>query len=143
MQTVHSVREIKQEREQMVLMQMQSEIQKAVERIGQIEQMRFQALENYSQRMRAGERLDALELELSSNHITSLDRMQREAQQLLEQAKQTALEQGKVVAAAGRQVKITEKLRETQQTRHKHEMSKIEQNALDEIVCANFARQMS
>ncbi len=143
LQTVHNVREMRQEKEQMILTQLRNDVQQAAERVAQIEQTRLRAIENYTEKLGKGESLNALELELTSNHISNLDRLQREAAQFLEQAKRTAAAQSINVAAAGRAVKITEKLRETQQIRHQNETQKNEQNALDEIVCANFARQMS
>ncbi len=143
LQTVHNVREMRQEKEQMILMQKRSEVERAAERVAQIEKTRLQSIEKYTRRLSSGERLDAMELELSANHIASLDRLQREAQIALEQAEQIASEQSKRVAAVGREVKITEKLRETQQLRHKNEVARNEQNALDEIVSANFAGRIS
>lgn len=143
LQTVHNVREMRQEKEQMRLMQLQTDVNKAAERVREIQQMRLQAVENYVAKLNKFGALDALELELSSKHLSSLDRTESEAQKFYEQTKQIAAEQSRRLAAATREVKITEKLRETQQQRHAVEMSKTEQITLDEIVCANFARQMS
>ncbi len=143
LQTVHHVREMREEKEQMILMRMQHDVHQAAEQVREIERLRQQAIENYTARIRAGERLDAFDLEACSNHISTLDRFRREAQTILEQTKLIAQSQSLNVAAAGRAVKITEKLRETQQTRYKLESAKVEQTALDEIVSANFARQMS
>jgi len=142
LQTVHNVREMREEKEQMILMRMQNDVDQAAERVAQIEQMRLQAIENYTARLSSGKPLDAFDLEACSNHLSTLDRFQREAQAMLEQTKQIAAGQSVNVAAAGRAVKITEKLRETQQTRYKVESAKVEQTALDEIVSANFARRM-
>lgn len=143
LQAVHNVREMKQEKEQLILSEMQAEAVKAADRIKEIEQLRAKAIENYARRLAIGTTIDPFELELNSNHISALDRMQQEAQKALEAKKQACLHQSKTVEAATRQVKITNRLRETQQTRHKLEASRQEQNALDELVSANFARQMS
>lgn len=143
LQTVHTVREMKQEKEELILGEMQAEAAKAAARVHEIEQMRFKAIESYAHRLERGETIDPFELELNSNHISALDRLQREAQQFLETKKQACLQQGKTLAAATREVKITNRLRETQQLRHRLEAARQEQNALDELVSANYARRMS
>ena len=83
LQTVHNVREMRQEREQMTLAEMQSEVNLAAERIAQIEKMRFEAVEKYTQRLRAGEVLNATEMELNTKYFSSLDGLQREAEKIL------------------------------------------------------------
>ena len=143
LQTVHNVREMRQEKEQMILMQLQTDVQKAAERVREIQQMRLSAVENYVAKLNKFGALDVMELELSSKHLSSLDQTESEAQKFYEQTKQIAAAQSQRLAAATREVKITEKLRETQHQRHAVEASKTEQITLDEIVCANFARQMS
>ena len=143
MQTVHNVREMRQETEHQVLSQLLSETEKASERVRQIEQMRHQAIENYTLRLQAGASINAYELEMSSNHISTLDRLIREAREVVEQSKQACTKQRETLAAATRAVKITNRLRETQVSRHKSEADRQEQTAIDELVSANFARQMT
>ncbi len=143
LQTVHNVREMKQEKEHQVLSQLQHEAEKAAEKIRQIEQMRQEAIEKYSLRMQAGQSINVFELEMNSNHLSTLDRLIREAHEVLEQKKLACSKQSENVASATRAVKITSRLRETQVLRHKSEMDRHEQNAMDELVSANFARQMT
>jgi flagellar export protein FliJ len=143
LQTVHNVREMKQEKEEFILGELQMEAAKAAQFVSEVEQMRFKAIDNYASRLQSGAALDAFELELNSNHIAALDRLRREAQNALEIKKQACLQQSKTVAAAMREVKITDRLRENQQSRHRLEFDRYEQNALDELVSANFARRMS
>ena len=142
LQTVHNVRELRQEKEELVFSQMQAEATRAAERIRQIEKMRFDALENYTQRLKAGEVICAVELEMNSNHFASLDRLQREAEKVLEEKKRACNTQSQKLAAAVREVKITNRLRETQAAKHKLELDRQEQINLDEIVSANFARRL-
>lgn len=142
LQTVHSVREMRQEKEELVFSQMQSEANAAAERIAHIEKMRFEAIEKYTQKLKAGEFVCAKELEMNSNHFASLDRLQREAEKVLEDKKRACDAQSRKLAAAVREVKITNRLRETQAVRHKLELDRQEQTNLDEIVSANFARRL-
>lgn len=142
LQTVHSVREMRQEKEELVFSQMQAEAERAAERILQIERMRFDALESYTRRLKAGVVINAAELEMNSNHFASLDRLQREAEKCLNEKKQACSAQSRKLAAAVREVKITNRLRETQVAKHKLEADREEQINLDEIVSANFARRL-
>ncbi|MCY7345026.1 MAG: flagellar export protein FliJ [Pyrinomonadaceae bacterium] len=143
LQTIHSVREMRQEKEEFVLSQMQAEAIKTAGRIRQIEEARQAAIENYNTSLKRGEAMNIGEMELETAHIASLDRQRRQTQELLEQQNQSCLRQKTTLAAAAREVKVTEKLRETQQTRHRTELDRHEQNALDEMVSANYARKMS
>ncbi len=143
LQTVHNVREMRQEKEEFVLSQLQAEANKAAERIKEIEQMQQQAMENYAKTLRRGEAMNIAEMEMETNHIAALDRSKRQAQELLEQQRQSCNNQKLILAAATREVKVTQKLRDTQQQRHRAELDHHEQNALDEIVSANYARKMS
>ncbi len=143
LQTVHNVREMKQDKELQILSELQNEAAKAAEQVTEIENLRERAIENYSRRLEAGEQIAAFELELNSNHLSALDRLIREAVQILEAKKQACAQQGKTVAAATQQVKITNQLHDNQKQKHQLEVSRYEQNALDELVSANFARRMS
>ena len=79
---------------------------------------------------------------MSSNHFASLDRLQREAEKVLNDKKLACNTQSQKLAAAVREVKITNRLRETQVAKHKLEIDRQEQINLDEIVSANFARRL-
>lgn len=143
LQAVHNVREMKQERELLVLSELQAEAEKAAARVGEIEELRGKAIEDYARRLENGAAIDPYELELSSNHITSLDRLQQEAQKNLEKRKQACLRQTKTVEVAAREVKITNRLRENQHAKHQADIARREQNALDELISANYARRMA
>ena len=86
--------------------------------------------------------MNAYEMELNTNHIAALDRSIREAKAVIEQKKQARAEQTQIVAAASREVKVTERLRETQKARHALELDRREQTAMDELVSANYSRKM-
>ncbi len=143
LQTVHNVREMREEKEHIVLTQMQNEVEKAVDRIRQIEQMRQDAIEKYTSRLQSGQTINVFELEMNSNHISALGKNRRDAEAFLEQKKMACSKQSETVAAATRAVKITNRLRETQASRHKTESDRQEQTAIDELVSANFARKMT
>ncbi|MEQ1644604.1 MAG: hypothetical protein ABL959_14240, partial [Pyrinomonadaceae bacterium] len=112
--TVHKVREIRQEKESITLAELQMEAEKAAVRVAEIESLRHEAMENYLRRLTSGDQLSASELELNSNHFASLDRLQKEAEAELKVRKQACLQQIGLVSEAMRDVKITDKLREAQ-----------------------------
>ena len=140
--SVHKVRGIKQDRESVILSELRTEAERAAAGVAHIELMRHSAIEKYTQRIAAGERLDALEMELSSKHFASLDRLQRDAEAVLAQRKKACEIQIAVVTEAMRSVKITENLRDTQEARHRREHERQEQNSVDELVSTNFARRI-
>lgn len=140
--SVHKVREIKQDRESAILSDLRAEADRAAERVAHIEAMRHDAIENYTLRIAAGERLDALEMELSSKHFASLDRLQKDAEAVLAQRRKACEIQIEALTEAMRSVKITENLRETQRARHRQEYERHEQNGVDELVSTNFARRI-
>jgi flagellar export protein FliJ len=142
LQTVHNVREMRQEKEESRLAEMLAEVNRAAERIAQIEKMRFEAIEKYTERLRAGGFLNATEMELNTKYFNSLDNLQREAEKVLAEKNRACDEQRAKLAAAAREVKITDKLREQQFLRHQLEAEKHQKNALGEIVSAGFARQL-
>ncbi len=140
--SVHKVREITKERESVLLGELRSEADRAALRISHIESMRQEAIKKYTSRIANGERLDAMEMELSSKHFASLDRLQREAEKALVQKQHACDLQVVAVAEAMREVKITENIRETQRVRHQTEFEKQEQNNVDEMVTTGFARRL-
>lgn len=142
LQTVHNVREMKQEREEMTLAERLNDVTLASERIKQIEKMRFDAIEAYTERLRSGEFLNPTEMELNTKYFNSLDNLQREAEKDLAEKNQACTEQRAKLASAAREVKITDRLREQQYLRHQLENEKHQQTALDEIVSAAFARKL-
>ncbi|HQU83720.1 MAG TPA: flagellar FliJ family protein [Pyrinomonadaceae bacterium] len=142
LQTVHNVREMNQEREQIALMTLQRQADEIVERLAQLEKMQIKAIETYSSKLRIGEAVNIGQMELELNHISTLDRLKRKAQELLKEKKEACTAQQRKLAAAMREVKITKRLRETQETRYNQEVSRQEQTALDEIVAANYARRL-
>lgn len=142
LQAVHDVREMRQEKEELVLSEKQNEVNKATARLAEIEKQHLEAIEKYSQKLKKGEAMNPFEMQINTNHIVSLDRSMREAKLIIEQKKQARTEQSQVVAAASREVKVTERLHETQKARHTADVERREQTAIDELVSANFARKM-
>ena len=142
LETVHKVREIRQEREAIILGELQAEAERAGQTVTHIEMLRQEAIENYTRRLGAGEQLDAMEMEMNSNHFTSLNRLQKEAEIDLQQKRSMCLKQVEFVTEAMREVKITDRLRETQKERHRLEISRQEQNEVDEHVSGAFARRI-
>lgn len=143
LQTVHNVREMRREKEELVLAEMQTAADQAAARLADIENRRIEAIANYTGKMKKGEPINPFEMELGTNHLRALDHSIRDAQAALEEKKRLCDRQRQLVAAAGREVKITERLRESQQARHQTELDRREQTALDELVAAKFARTMT
>lgn len=143
LETVHNVREMKQENEQLKLTELQAEVAKAAEQIEKIEAAYLRAIENYSNKVNSGRSMNIGEMELEAMHISALERQKRRAVEILEEKKRAAQAQSRNLAAAVREVKVTERLRETQALRHRIEADKHEQNAMDELVSANFARRLT
>lgn len=144
LQTVHDVREIRKENEHLALTKLQNEAADAEAKVGEIEKIRNEAIEQLSDNLKKkGQAINAHELEMSSVHINTLDRFRREAQQVLEIKKQECRLQSQKVADASRDVKITARLRENQAQKHEQEATREEQNLIDEIVSANYARKLT
>lgn len=142
LQTVHNVREMTQEREQIALMTLQKDADEIAARLVQIEQMQIKAITNYSSKLRVGEAVNISEMELELNHISTLDRLKRKTEELLKEKTEACFAQKRKLAEATREVKITNRLRETQEARHQQEVARQEQTTLDEIVAANYARRL-
>lgn len=143
LESVHSVREMREEKEQNIFAQLQSEANKVREEIEQIEKTRSKAISNYLDKINRGELTNPVEMEMYLRHITALDLRQREMYAILEEKKLACSLQSKKVVEANQQVKITDRLRENQQKQHKLEFERDEQNSLDEIITTNFARNMT
>lgn len=142
LKTVHKVRELHEDREKLVLGERRAEVDQAAARHEYIEDSRTAAMEDYAQRLKAGEQLDALEMLLHSAHFDSLNRMRIESEKELEIKKDAYVKQGENVAAAMRAVQVTNRLRETQKARYDLEFARQEQNDIDELISASFARQI-
>ena len=142
LETVHNVREMREEKEKLVLSELQNAVNKAAARVEHLGKLRIDSIENYARRLKGGEQVSTMEMELNSNHFASLNCLQQEAERVLELKKLACQRQSETVAAAMREVKITDRLRETQKSRHRLEFSRQEQNNLDELVTVNYARQM-
>lgn len=143
LETVHNVREMKQENEQLKLTELQAEAAQAADQIERVNVAYTQAIESYSLKVNHGRAMNIGEMELEAMHITALERQKRRALEILEEKKRAVAEQSQRLAAAAREVKITERLRETQILRHRLEADKHEQNQMDELVSANFARRLT
>lgn len=142
LQTVHNVREMVQEREQIALAHLQKEADETANKLARIEKMELAAIADYTAKLRVGELMNIGEMELELKHISALDKLKRETEELLKQKNEACNAQRRKLALAAREVKVTNRLRETQETRHRLENARQEQIALDEIVAANYARRL-
>ena len=141
LQSVHNVREFRKEKELNVLSELQAQVESASMRVAEIERQRLEAMRKYAERLNARESIGPLEMELNSNHFASLNRLQQEAEAVLATKRLECSRQTGIVAAAAREVKVTDRLREIQKEKHRLESDRAEQNGIDELVSANFARR--
>ena len=139
---VHNVREMRQEKEQLVYSQLQAEAAAVAEQLTEAENKRRTTLDCYARRLASGEIVDPLEMELSAKYLLSLDRLERESKKVLAQKKQACDRQSVNVTAAHQAVKATAKIRETQVARYNLEFARTEQTNLDEITSLNYARTL-
>ena len=142
LETVHKVREIRKQNEAVLLAELQRDVEQAAAKVSTIEMLRQEALENYTQRLTSGQQLNAREMELNSNHFTSLSRLQNEAEAELQQKRALCEKQVAVATHAMREVKVTDRLRETQYGRHRSEFARREQSGVDDHVAGMFARRL-
>ncbi len=133
---------MRKERENVVLVALRAEASKAEAKVADIENQRNEALDNYTRKLVSGQQLNPMEMELNADHFASLNRLQKEAEAVVEQRKLECLRQSEKVALAMREVKVTERLRDTQAERHQNEFERQEQNISDELVSSSFARRL-
>ncbi len=143
LQSVHNVREMHEEKEQLRLAGLKNEMNETLAKIDELEKMSLEATKNYMTKVRVGESTSPFEMMLHADHISDINRRRRQAQKELAERKLAYSEQAKILAEAHREAKVTDRLRENQKVRHKQEFEREEQNQLDELVNINYARQMS
>jgi flagellar export protein FliJ len=142
LQSVHNVREMREEKELMVLSGLNLEAEQASERLTQVEGALRGAVENYNRKMSVGEPINVIEMELNSKHISALERQKSAAREELLARRNACMRQAALVTHAAQQVKVTGRLRENQVTTHRQTTARHEQNALDEMVTIGFARKL-
>lgn len=143
LESVHSVREMRQEKEQLILAGLQNQANQVCEEIERLEQTRATAIKNYLEKLHRGELVNPVEMEMNLKHIADLDRRRSELHVVLQEKKLACSDQSKKVARANQKVQVTDRLRENQQNQHKLELERHEQNSLDEIISTNFARRLT
>lgn len=143
LQNVHNVRELRREKEEVILAETQSLLEEAIANLAEIERMRMDAFEAYSRKLKHGQAMSPFEMELTSNHLRSLDQRVREAQKEIEQRKQAYFKQSKVASLAMREEKVTGRLCENQRSKHKLIAGRREQSVVDDLVSAGFARKIN
>lgn len=142
LQTVHNVREMKRENEQLKLAELQAAFNDAAEKLAEAEHLRQKTTDDYSRKLQANE-LDAFEMDLTVKFLNVLFHRENEARERLADIKQSCRQQGLKVADAAQAVEITSKLREKHRVRHQNELARFEQNNLDEMVSTSFVRKMN
>lgn len=140
--TVHKVREIRKELESNALSIAQSELSVAAKRLDDIEKLHSEATEDLSSRIRGG-RIGAADMESRSAYIVSLRQRAGQARKEFETKQAEVEHQVDRVTVAVRDVKVTEKLRETKEQRYAIDVARKEQSDIDELVTTAYSRRMS
>ncbi|NNE65133.1 MAG: flagellar export protein FliJ [Pyrinomonadaceae bacterium] len=140
LESVHNVRELREEKEQSVFARLQKEVTAAEERLEEIHRRRVEAMDTYVSDLAGGKSADPSEMDLHAKHFASLEKLRIEAERDLEEKRFACREQAGQLSAAAREVKVTGKLREKQKALYDQELAKREQNAVDEITSAKYAR---
>jgi flagellar export protein FliJ len=142
LQSLHNVREMREENELMVLSRLNMEAEAASDQLARIEGELLSAVENYNRKFGAGRAINAMEMELNSKHITALERKKVAARDELAERQNACARQISQVARAAQEVQVTGRLRENQVKDHRLGVARHEQNALDEMVTIGFARKL-
>jgi flagellar export protein FliJ len=141
LQSVHNVREMREEKELMVLSQLNLEAEQAAERLTAVEGALVTAVEQYNNRIKPGEAINAMEMELNSHHISALRRQKTVAREEVLERQDARARQITQVTQAARDVKVTGRLRDNQVKDHRLAASRHEQNALDEMATISFSHR--
>ena len=141
LQSVHNVREMREEQELMVLSRLNSEAEQASARLTAVEGALVEAVENYNRQTKVGEPINVSEIELNSSHISALEKQKAAAREELRDRQNACSRQISQVTQAARDVKVTGKLRENQVRTHQLAVNRHEQTALDEMATIRFARK--
>jgi flagellar export protein FliJ len=140
LQSVHNVREVREEHELMTLSRLNLEAEEASAHLTFVEGALVSAVEKYND-IKPGQALNAAQMELNSQHISALEKQKAAARDELLQRKDACVRQMSQVTQAARDVKVTGKLRDNQVKVHREEASRHEQIALDEMATLGFARK--
>lgn len=127
----------------LTLRELQLQAERAETDVRDVERLRLEAMRSYASRLKSREEISPMEMELSSNHFAALNRRQQDAERTLVEKNLECSKQGVAVAAAVREVKVTDKLKDTQLTRYERDRSRVEQNNLDELVSTRFAKEIN
>lgn len=140
LQTVHDVREMRREQEQMKLADLQLKFTEAKEKLAEAEALRQKTAETYSEKLGAND-IDAFEMDLTMKFLNVLYHRENEARERLAEIKQSCRNQSRRVADAAQSLEITEKLRRKQILRHQNDVTRAEQTEIDELVSTSFAKK--
>lgn len=142
LQTVHNLREVKREQEQLKLADLRTKLDDASTQLQAVENKRRETLDKYSEQLQRGE-IDAFQMALLTDYLKALSNRETAARENVKLAQQACAHQTKTLAEAARCVEVTAKLHERQRAKFELEAARVEQNNLDEMVSLNFARQLT
>jgi len=141
LQSVHNVREMREEQELMVLSRLNLETEQASARLTAVEGALGDAVEKYNRKIKIGEPINVNEMELNSRHISALEKQKAAAREELRERQNARKQQISLVTQAARDVKVTGKLRDNQVKNHRLAASRHEQTALDEMATIGFVHK--
>ncbi|MEJ7708486.1 MAG: flagellar export protein FliJ [Pyrinomonadaceae bacterium] len=141
LQTVHDIRESQRDRAERELAEAAAQVSAGAARLNEAERQLSIAAETYAAMLHAGV-IDSYEAAQRANYILTLTRLQQDARTRLAALEREREEQRLAVVEASRAAETTSRLRERQHARHNLEVTRQEQNMLDEIATSAIARQM-
>jgi flagellar FliJ protein len=140
LQTVHDLRESRQEAAERDLATSNSDLYRANAQLEEVVRSRQSALEGYLLMYQSGE-LEVSMVAAHTDFIGSLFQREREAKVHIREVEQRLAQKRQVVTEAMRQTKATAKLRDNQRQNYLLEMNRNEQVMLDEMAVLAVARR--
>ena len=140
LQTVHDLRESRQEVAERDLATANSELYRANAQLEEVVRSRHKALERYLLMYQSNE-IDVSMVAAHTDFIASLFKREREAKVHIREVEQRLEQKRQAVTEAMRETETTAKLRERQRQNHQLEMNRNEQAMLDESAVLAVARR--
>ncbi len=140
LQSVHDVREQEREQAERQLAQASSEVARAATNADEATGNKARALEEFAARLRPGD-LDASEAALRASYLLTLDQRETLARREVSAREHERERCRRVAIETTRAAEATAKLRERQQSRHRADALRAEQNDLDELATLAAARR--
>lgn len=142
LQTIHAMREMRRDEAEKILAAAMARVNDAAAALAEAERVLCAAAETYAMRLQTGV-FDQHETAMRASYLTTLSRRADEARVRLAEAERECETHRATVIAAARDHEATTRLRARHLARHELEMSRHEQNMLDEMATLSSARRLT